>query len=74
MAATDTDDTLLAYTLAGTDAASFDINGSTGQLRTKAGVTYDFEAKSSYQRHRAGPGQQGRKWRNRHDDGRHYRP
>ena len=34
------------YTLAGTDAASFRINGSTGQLRTSAAL--DFETKSTY--------------------------
>ena len=38
----------LTYTLGGTDAASFDIDSSTGQIRTKAGVTYDYEVKSSY--------------------------
>ena len=36
----------LAYTLGGTDAASFDIDGTTGQLRTKASL--DFETKSGY--------------------------
>ena len=47
--ATDADagDTL-GYTLGGTDAASFDFVESSGQIRTKSGVTYDFEAKSSY--------------------------
>ena len=38
----------LTYTLRGADAASFDIDSSTGQLKTKAGVTYDYEVKSSY--------------------------
>ena len=38
----------LTYTLRGADAASFDIDASTGQLKTKAGVTYDYEVKSSY--------------------------
>ena len=38
----------LTYTLRGGDAASFDIDASTGQLKTKAGVTYDYEVKSSY--------------------------
>ena len=44
--ATDADagDTL-AYTLGGTDAASFDFVEATGQIRTKSGVSYDFEAK-----------------------------
>ena len=47
--ATDTDagDTL-AYTLGGTDAASFDIVGATGQIRTISGVSYDHEAKDSH--------------------------
>ncbi len=49
VAATDADagDTL-TYTLGGTDAASFDIVASSGQLRTKTGVTYDHEAKATY--------------------------
>ena len=38
----------LGYTLGGTDAASFDIVPTTGQIRTRAGVTYDHEARSSY--------------------------
>ena len=47
--ATDADagDTL-GYTLGGADAASFDFVESSGQIRTKTNVTYDFEAKSSY--------------------------
>ena len=40
-----TSDTL-TYTLGGTDAASFDIGESTGQLQTKAAL--DFEDKASY--------------------------
>ena len=32
----------------GTDAASFNFNASTRQITTKAGVTYDYETKSSY--------------------------
>ncbi len=36
----DTGDTV-TYSLEGTDGASFDINGSTGQVRTKAGVTLE---------------------------------
>ena len=49
LTATDADagDTL-TYTLGGTDAASFDIVADTGQLRTKSGVTYDFETRSRY--------------------------
>ena len=46
--ATDDDGDTLTYTLEGTDAASFDIDSSTGQIQTKSGVTYDHEAKSSY--------------------------
>ena len=47
VAATDanSDDTL-TYTLGGTDAASFSINSTTGQLRTKAAL--DYESKTSY--------------------------
>ena len=47
--ATDADagDTL-SYTLGGADMASFDFVETTGQIRTKAGVSYDFEAKASY--------------------------
>ena len=41
----DTGDTL-TYSLGGTDAASFDIDASTGQLQTKAAL--DYETKSSY--------------------------
>ena len=42
--ATDADDDTLTYSLEGTDAASFDIDSGTGQIKTKSGVTYDFEA------------------------------
>ena len=47
--ATDTDsgDTL-TYTLEGTDAASFTIVATSGQIRTRSGVTYDYEAQPSY--------------------------
>ena len=38
----------LTYTLGGTDAASFNIVGTSGQIRTKTGVSYDHEAKDSY--------------------------
>ena len=51
LTATDSDGDTLTYTLEGTDAASFDIvavSGS-GQIRTKSGVTYNHEAKSSYE-------------------------
>ena len=43
----DSGDTL-TYTMGGTDAASFNFNATTRQITTKAGVTYDFETKSSY--------------------------
>ena len=46
--ATDDDSNALTYTLGGTDAAFFDIVSSSGQIRTKSGVTYDHEAKASY--------------------------
>ena len=38
----------LTYSLSGTDAASFEIGSSTGQITTKTGVTYDYETKTSY--------------------------
>ena len=47
-AATDTDGDTLTYSMEGTDAASFNFNASTRQITTKAGVTYDYETKSSY--------------------------
>ena len=46
VAATDADQDTLTYTLGGTDAASFDINSSTGQLLTKARL--DASRKSTY--------------------------
>ena len=48
VAATDDDGDTLTYTLGGTDENSFQIVGTTGQLQTTSGVTYDYEAKSSY--------------------------
>ena len=49
VSATDDDvgDTL-TYTLGGTDGGSFDIVSTSGQLRTKTGVTYDYETTPSY--------------------------
>ena len=38
----------LAYALSGTDAASFEIDASAGQLRVASGVQLDFEGKRSY--------------------------
>ena len=48
VAATDADGDTLGYTLGGADAGSFDFVEASGQIRTKAGVSYDFEAKDSY--------------------------
>ena len=44
--ATDTDDDALTYTLSGPDAAAFDIDNTTGQLKTKAEL--DYETKNAY--------------------------
>ena len=46
VAATDTENDTLTYSLDATGAASFDIDASSGQLRTKAAL--DHETKSSY--------------------------
>ena len=46
--ATDADDDTLTYTLEGTDAASFEIVSTSGQIQTKSGVTYDYETKEEY--------------------------
>ncbi len=46
VAATDPDDDTLTYTLGGTDAASFRIDSTNGQLRTSGAL--DYETKSSY--------------------------
>ena len=51
LTATDSDGDTLTYTLEGTDAASFDLVTTTdpaAQIRTKTGVTYNHEAKSTY--------------------------
>ena len=47
VAATDSGDTL-TYSLEGTDMAKFGIVRTSGQLQTKVGQKYDYEAKSSY--------------------------
>ena len=49
-AATDSDGDTLTYTLEGTDAASFNIITpiTAAQIRTKSGVTYNYEVKSTY--------------------------
>ncbi len=46
ISATDADNDTLTYTLGGTDASSFDIASTSGQLQTK--VSLDFETKDSY--------------------------
>ena len=46
VSATDPDDDTLTYTLGGTDAASFSIVSTSGQLQTNAAL--DYESKSSY--------------------------
>ncbi len=46
VAATDVDGDTLTYSLSGTNAASFDIESTTGQLKTKAAL--DYETKASY--------------------------
>ena len=38
----------LTYSLSGTDASSFTFDSSTGQIKTRAGVTYNYEARNSY--------------------------
>ena len=48
VAAEDEDNDRLAYTLEGADATSFDIVSTTGQIRTKTGVTYDYEDQTTY--------------------------
>ena len=46
VAATDADNDALTYTLSGLDAAAFDIDKATGQLKTNADL--DYETKNSY--------------------------
>ena len=48
LTATDADSDTLTYTLEGADAASFDIVSGSGQIRTKTGMTYNHEAKSTH--------------------------
>ena len=48
VAATDADSDTLSYTLEGADKDAFDIVSTSGQIRTKTGVTYDYEANASY--------------------------
>ena len=46
VAATDADGDTLIYSLGGTDSVSFDINSTTGQIKTKA--VLDYETKNTY--------------------------
>ena len=46
LAATDADDDTLTYSLGGTNAVSFNIDTSSGQLKTKSAL--DYETKTSY--------------------------
>ena len=46
--ATDADGDPLTYSMEGTDTASFTFDASTRQIKTKTGVTYNFEAKNTY--------------------------
>ena len=46
--ATDGDNDTLTYSLDTAGATSFDIDSTSGQIKTKAGVTYDHEATPSY--------------------------
>ena len=46
--ATDVDNDTLTYSLGGTDASKFTVVSTSGQIRTKAGESYDRETKSSY--------------------------
>lgn len=39
---------ILTYSLKGQDAGSFQVVPETGQIRTRSGRTYDFEAKATY--------------------------
>ena len=48
VAGEDSDGDPLAYRLEGADAPAFAIDADTGQLRTRAGVFYDYEVKPEY--------------------------
>ena len=48
VSATDADNNTLTYSLGGTDAGKFGFVTSSGQIRTRAGERYDFEAKADY--------------------------
>ncbi len=49
VSATDDDRDRLTYSLSGTDANSFTLNSSNGHLRTRSGVTYNYEDKNRYE-------------------------
>ena len=48
VAATDSDNDTLIYSLSGKDASSFTIDSSNGQIKTISRIDYNFEVKSSY--------------------------
>ena len=48
VSATDGDGDQITYSLGGRDASAFTIVSGSGQLRTRSGVTYDYETKNSY--------------------------
>ena len=48
VSATDADGDTLAYTVGGTDASAFAIDGGTAQLSVGSGTVLDFETKASY--------------------------
>ena len=48
LTATDADNDTLTYSMDGTDAASFDFDTSTREMKAKSGVTYNHEEKSTY--------------------------
>ena len=48
LTASDADSDTLTYSLEGADAASFAIDSDSGQIKTKSGVSYNYEAKNSY--------------------------
>ncbi len=49
VSAADSDGGTLSYSLEGTDASSFALVSTSGQLQTKSGVIYDFETKNRYE-------------------------
>ena len=48
IAAKDPDEDTLTYSLSGADAGAFSIDPGTGQVTTRSGVVYDYEAKPTY--------------------------